>query len=313
MKLTLPIYNLPLREERATIKAQPATPHPSGERREEYFPGKDGEAGAIPVVVKPVAMSWGWLPALSLTSAVGIFLVALAGNAGRAALQWADPLFWLGLLVLFVPIALRILSPKSLRWERIALLVVLGNSLYLIRDLFYPLSFAYNDEFLHWRGAQDIALSGHLFTANPLLPVGPFFPGIEILTNALSSLTGLSIFVSGMIVLSTAGLLLILSLYLFFEYLSSSARVAGLATLLYMANPGFFSETQFSYECLAIPLAAFVLFVTVRRNYALEGRRLGLTLVLLFVKLYDRLPKELLFIRELILSSLWRSPERWGM
>jgi phosphoenolpyruvate carboxykinase (GTP) len=33
----------------------------------------------------------------------------------------------------------------------------------------------------------------------------------------------------------------------------------------------------------------------------------------LFVKLYDRLPKELLFIRELILSSLWRSPEHWGM
>ena len=33
----------------------------------------------------------------------------------------------------------------------------------------------------------------------------------------------------------------------------------------------------------------------------------------LFMKLYDRLPKELLFIRELILSSLWRSPEHWGM
>ncbi len=33
----------------------------------------------------------------------------------------------------------------------------------------------------------------------------------------------------------------------------------------------------------------------------------------LFVKLYDRLPKELVFIRELILSSLWRSPEHWGL
>jgi phosphoenolpyruvate carboxykinase (GTP) len=31
----------------------------------------------------------------------------------------------------------------------------------------------------------------------------------------------------------------------------------------------------------------------------------------LFIKLYDRLPKELLFVRELILSSLWRSPEHW--
>jgi phosphoenolpyruvate carboxykinase (GTP) len=33
----------------------------------------------------------------------------------------------------------------------------------------------------------------------------------------------------------------------------------------------------------------------------------------LFIKLYDRLPKELLFIRELILSSLWRSPEYWQL
>ncbi|MFU8858932.1 MAG: phosphoenolpyruvate carboxykinase (GTP) [Cyclonatronaceae bacterium] len=33
----------------------------------------------------------------------------------------------------------------------------------------------------------------------------------------------------------------------------------------------------------------------------------------LFSKLYDRLPKEFLFMRELILSSLWRSPENWEL
>jgi len=33
----------------------------------------------------------------------------------------------------------------------------------------------------------------------------------------------------------------------------------------------------------------------------------------LFTKLYDRLPKELIFMRELLLSSLWRSPEHWEM
>ena len=31
----------------------------------------------------------------------------------------------------------------------------------------------------------------------------------------------------------------------------------------------------------------------------------------LFSKLYDKLPKEFLFMRELLLSSLWRSPEHW--
>jgi len=31
----------------------------------------------------------------------------------------------------------------------------------------------------------------------------------------------------------------------------------------------------------------------------------------LFIKLYDRLPKEMVAIRELLLSGLWRSPARW--
>ena len=33
----------------------------------------------------------------------------------------------------------------------------------------------------------------------------------------------------------------------------------------------------------------------------------------LFSKLYDELPKEFLFMRELLLSSLWRSPENWTL
>jgi phosphoenolpyruvate carboxykinase (GTP) len=33
----------------------------------------------------------------------------------------------------------------------------------------------------------------------------------------------------------------------------------------------------------------------------------------LFSKLYDKLPKEFLFMRELLHSSLWRSPEHWEL
>jgi phosphoenolpyruvate carboxykinase (GTP) len=33
----------------------------------------------------------------------------------------------------------------------------------------------------------------------------------------------------------------------------------------------------------------------------------------LFERMYDRLPKEFLFMRELLLSSLWRSPEHWSL
>jgi phosphoenolpyruvate carboxykinase (GTP) len=33
----------------------------------------------------------------------------------------------------------------------------------------------------------------------------------------------------------------------------------------------------------------------------------------LFSKMFDKLPKEYFFMRELLLSSLWRSPEHWHM
>jgi phosphoenolpyruvate carboxykinase (GTP) len=33
----------------------------------------------------------------------------------------------------------------------------------------------------------------------------------------------------------------------------------------------------------------------------------------LFERMYDKLPKEFIFMRELLLSSLWRSPEKWSV
>jgi phosphoenolpyruvate carboxykinase (GTP) len=33
----------------------------------------------------------------------------------------------------------------------------------------------------------------------------------------------------------------------------------------------------------------------------------------LFIKIYDRLPKEFMLMRDMLLSQLWRSPEKWEM
>jgi phosphoenolpyruvate carboxykinase (GTP) len=33
----------------------------------------------------------------------------------------------------------------------------------------------------------------------------------------------------------------------------------------------------------------------------------------LFSMMYDKLPKEFFFMRELLLSGLWRSPEHWSL
>jgi hypothetical protein len=56
-----------------------------------------------------------------------------------------------------------------------------------------------------------------------------------------------------------------LSIFRLYEYVTKSARVAGIAVLFYMANPHFLLfDVQFSYESLALPLATFMLFILTR-------------------------------------------------
>ena len=224
---------------------------------------------------------WGWLPVLSLTSAIGVLLVSLAYNAGRFALQGADTLFWLGLLVLIMPVAVRLFMRQPGRHERVALLVVLGMALYLVKYMQYPLYFTYFDELIHVRSAQDLLASGYLFSPNPILAISPLYPGLEIATTALSNLTGLSLFASGMVLIGVARLLLVLALYLLCDFCTRSPQTAGIATLLYMTNPGFlFFDSDFAYESLAISLAIFVVFAMAFRSYVLARRNRGLSVAI---------------------------------
>lgn len=223
---------------------------------------------------------WGWLPALSLVAALGVLAVALADNSARMNAPMAEPLFWIGLVVLFAPIAARLAMPGLTRRESIGLVVILGLGLYLVKVLYSPLGFTLFDEFLHWRTADDIVRSSHLFHENPMLPVSPLYPGLENATNALMSLSGLTIFQAGVIVLGVARLVMVLALYLSYEEISQSSRVAGIGAALYMANPNFlFFDAQFAYESLALPLTLMILFVLARWQRTPMGRRAGLGLI----------------------------------
>ena len=214
-----------------------------------------------------------WLPILLLTSALGLFTVATAYNASRNGVPGADIAFWLGAGLIFVPALIRLILPQATRVERITLLCVVALCLYLAKVELSPLYFSGYDELLHWRTANDIMSTGHLFTKNPLLPVSPYYPGLEIVTSALGTLSGLSIFQAGSIVVGMASLLMVLSFYLLCELLSGSARLASLATIVYMTNPHFFLfDHQFAYESLALPLATFVLFAMTRYEMLNKSR-----------------------------------------
>ncbi|HEY8601583.1 MAG TPA: hypothetical protein VIL85_24360 [Thermomicrobiales bacterium] len=222
---------------------------------------------------------WGWAPLISLSSACSMVLIAVAYNGGRAGAYWTDLPLWLGLATLFIPIAARLLSTGATRQERLGLVVLFGIGLFLVKAFQYPLYFSYHDEFIHWRTANDILDSGALFTPNSLIPVSPLFPGLEIATGALAAISGLSLFAAGSMVLGTARLILTLALYLFYERIGGSSRVAGLAALLYLSNPKLiFFDAQFSYESLALPFALLALFALTRRRASAPGW-FGLTLV----------------------------------
>jgi len=207
------------------------------------------------------AITWGWLSMLTLTSALGLLSVSYSYTSLRFGATTQEIFFWLGILLIFVPSLVRLILPAASRFERISLLCVVGICLYLVFVIYSPLTFSPHDAFLHWRSAEDIASSHHLFTKNSLLPASPFYPGLEIMTNALSTVSRLPIFQAGIILVGVARLVMILSLFLLYELLTKSARIAGIATILYMANPHFvFFDADYSYESLALPIATFMLF-----------------------------------------------------
>lgn len=229
------------------------------------------------------AQGWGWLPALSLVCALALALVSIAFNRSRAGAGWAEPLFWAGLLMIVVPITARQASAEVPRRERIGLVIVLGLTLYLVKVMHSPFAFTFPDEQKQIYNVNQILQNQHLFHNNFALPVTSLYPGLATVTAALVSLSGLPVFSAGIVVMGLARLVLTLALYLFHEQVSGSARVAGIAAAIYIANPNYvYYIAEFSYEALALPIAALVLFVVARREDVSDGAyRLGLTLAAL--------------------------------
>ncbi len=227
----------------------------------------------------------GRLPEVILCGSFGLLSIALAFIYGLAGTAWADLIFWLGLLLIILPVAYRLFSVAITRQERIGLVVFLGLSLYLVKVMHSPFMFTFSDELLHFRNAENILQSGRLFGANTILPVSTYYPGLETVTTAIASLSGLNLFLSGLLVIGISRLVIILALYLLYEQVSRSSRVAGLAVLIYIANSNFlYWSAQFSYESLSLPLGILVLFALAKQGTTHDNHlKRGLTLVMLLL------------------------------
>lgn len=245
------------------LRARTGAPSTDGQRRGWAAPlarflGTQWED--VPAEAEGAARGADRVPLLALNAAAALCGVALAANASRADAPWAVALLYACIGLAFLPAAARILSPAATRGERLALLLVVTAFLFGVRVIRAPVAFIDHDEFLHWATAADILETGRLFRPNPLLPVSPLYPGLELVTAALVQLTGLSLFASALVVLAAARLACVAALYLFFERITGLPRTAAAACLVFMGSSTFvFFDTHFAYESLAVPLLAVAL------------------------------------------------------
>jgi hypothetical protein len=195
---------------------------------------------------------------ITLIVAIGVLVSSMgyaSGRSGDGPVSGSGvTLYWIGQALILVPIACRLLSRGSLsNGGIVTLIAVLAIAEYFLKCNYDPLGFAFNDEFLHWRGTTNMLQSGKLFELNYGLPIGTHYPGIEEVTSALVSATGLSVFAAGLVVAGVAHSLFILFLYLAFVVAIRSHRIAGIAVLIYFAAPSLTSfNSMFVYETLAL-------------------------------------------------------------
>ncbi len=222
---------------------------------------------------------------LVLSAAAGLMLVSAADALSRSGHAHGAALFWLGLLAILLPVTARLVSTSPSRNERVALLVLLGLASYLVKVFRDPFRFLYADEFVHQYNALSILSTHGLFRANPILPATAAYPGLESPTAALSALTGLSTFAAGLVVIAVARVIMMIALFLLYETVTGSGRVAGLAAALYAASPHYmFFIADYSYESLALPIAILALAAALRaRPPSGRGSRAWLIVTLLLI------------------------------
>jgi hypothetical protein len=214
---------------------------------------------------------------VAICAATGVLVVALAYTAGRlghASSPWADRAYWLGQALILVPVAYRLLNRRVLTAsETLTLVIVFTVAEYLVTVCYSPGSFTFIDELEHYRSTLNVLHTGKLFTANYLLPISAQYPGLEEVTSALVSITGLSVFTCGLIIAGVAHLLFVCVLYMLFREISGSYRLASVAVLCYAGNSHFASfDSMFIYQTLALPFLALTLLAACRLASPLAAR-----------------------------------------
>ena len=178
----------------AALLEQP--PQPAGERRR------------VPRATGPYDL--GQSPAVLLLSSLGVLLVALAYAGGREGTAGATVAYWIGQVVVFTPVVLRLLSRRMAGVAESFLLVMgLAVNQYLLKWMYSPDQFRFPDELQHWLATTTVLETGELFQPNRALPPAVHFPGLAEMGAAVASMTGLPVTAAGILVAGVAHLVFV--------------------------------------------------------------------------------------------------------
>lgn len=215
---------------------------------------------------------------------IGLLMVGTGDALGRTGHQSpVVPLFLAGLTFVVAPCAWRLTGTTATRAERVWVSVILGLALQASYQFRSPLIFDNFDEMAHSATLVRLIDTRALFQPNPILPVSPYYPGIELTTIAARWVTGLPLLLDQVVVLVLARIVVMLCVFLIVERACHSWRAGGVGVLVYAANPEFYSlGAQYGYQTLALVFAVaavYLLFVSVDATAPKRGRSFALALI----------------------------------
>jgi hypothetical protein len=252
----------------------PVVPGRRDGQRTEVAPPPDPGRKPKPARARREPLDLGHAPAVLTISALGVLMVALAYAGGRVSTGNAQFAYWVGQVVVFTPVVVRLLS-RRMAGVAESFLLVMGLALhqYLLKWMYSPDQFRFPDELQHWLATTIIVQSGELFQPNPALPPAEHFPGLAELGAAVAEMTGLPVTAAGVIVAGIAHLVFVGVLFAVVLRASNSPAVAGVACATYATALHYlFFNSMFLYQTAALPF--FMLAVWAVRRWRAEGGRM---------------------------------------
>ena len=202
------------------------------------------------------------------TTGLGLFGEGLAMAVAPAHPVVGQVLFFVAIVVPFTIFLTVLMIPRlgSLREITVAILGLYPTLVYRMSS---PLVLPSYDEHLHAQTLTNLLLGSGLFAPNPLLPVSPYYPGLEIFTGVAIRLTGLPAVLAESLVVLLCRLLLVLIIYHAALLVSPSRRGASLVVAFYAVSSHFYSfDSGFAYETLALTLGLGGIFLLRRAQLA---------------------------------------------